>query len=90
MALIAVGDFASLGARRRLHSRAERISSLTSKASDFILSLVEESIVLCAVKTSPFHGGYMGSNPVGVTKKKAFDESQEPFSMKAPCGLMKE
>ena len=40
-----------------------------------------------AVKTSPFHGGYMGSNPVGVTKKKAFDGSQEPFSMKAPrCG----
>ena len=24
-----------------------------------------------AVKTSPFHGGNMGPNPVGVTKSKA-------------------
>ena len=25
-----------------------------------------------AVKTSPFHGGIMGSIPVGVTKKQVF------------------
>ena len=55
------------------------------------------------VRTSPFHGGNMGSNPVGITTKKALfrraflvAKSQQRFERKeferelAPAGVREE
>ena len=39
-----------------------------------------------AVKTSPFHGGIMGSNPVGVTKKEEHSSNDGCFSFLLSIG----